>query len=141
MRVDNRKARFDYDLLERFETGIVLKGSEAKAIREGRADLSRAVVKIINNEAFLINCVIPGVGESFEKARSRKLLIHKKEIYSLETKAKQQKLTLVPLALYNKGRLVKLEVALGKPKRKFEKREVIKKRDIERELGRDFKLK
>ncbi len=90
---------------------------------------------------FLINANIPVVGVKYEPTRTRKLLLHKREIVSIETKAKQRKLTLVPVALYNHGRLFKLEIALGKSNRKFEKREKVKKKDIERELEREFKVR
>ena len=143
MNIFNRRARFDYALEpERFEAGLSLSGAEAKAIRTGHADLSQSVARIINSEAYLINTNIPVLGTSgYDSKRTRKLLLHKDEILALGTKMKQRKLTLVPLKMYTKGRLVKLQLALGKPKRKFEKKEAIKQKDIKRELAREFKVK
>ena len=141
MKIFNKKARFEYELsAERVEAGISLRGSEAKSIREGRGDLSQSHARILNGEAFLINANIPAPGiQNYDSTRIRKLLLHKSQIISLETKMKQQRLQIVPIKLYNKGRLVKLELALGKPKRKFEKKEVIKRKDIEREIAQGFK--
>lgn len=138
MKISNKRARFEYELTERLETGVVLNGGEAKAVRGGRIDISRSFAKIIGQELYLINANIPVAGKKdYNSTRSRKLLAHKNEILALETKAKQQKLTIVPVSMYNKGRLIKVELALGKPKRKFEKKESIKRRDIERELARE----
>ncbi|KKU12172.1 MAG: SsrA-binding protein [Candidatus Woesebacteria bacterium GW2011_GWA1_45_8] len=140
-KITNRRANFEYTLeSDRIEGGLSLSGAEAKAIREGHADLSRSVVRLLNGEAWLINANIPSnQGQNVSPTRSRKLLLHKSEILSLATKMKQFKLTLVPLSLYTKGRLVKLKIALGKPKVKFEKREYLKKKDIERELEQELK--
>lgn len=141
MAIINKRARYEYSLTEdRFEAGISLSGGEAKAIREGHVDLSQSVARVMGTEAYLINANIPVAGaQNYVSTRTRKLLLHKKEIVSISTKAKQGKLTLVPTKLYTKGRLVKLELALGKPKRKFEKRQQIKKKDIERELAAELK--
>jgi len=143
MKIINRKARFNYCLEpERVEAGLSLLGAEAKAVRDNRADLSEAVVRILNKEAYLINANLPASDlTGYQPTRSRKLLLHRSELITLETRAKQQKLTLIPLALYTKGHLVKLEIALGKPKRKFEKRGVIKARDLKRELEKEFKIR
>lgn len=140
-KITNRRASFEYSLeADRIEGGLSLSGAEAKAVREGHADLSRSVVRLLNGEAWLINANIPSSqGQKVSPTRSRKLLLHKSEILSLATKMKQFKLTLVPLNLYTKGRLVKLKLALGKPKHKFEKREYLKKKDIERELEQELK--
>ncbi|KKQ76767.1 MAG: SsrA-binding protein [Parcubacteria group bacterium GW2011_GWA1_38_7] len=142
MRVINKKANFEYLLTgEHFEAGIVLLGAEAKSLRNSRADLKQSVVRAIDNELYLINCNIPVVSppRGYTPTRSRKLLLNKKEIVSAITKSKQLKLTFVPVSLYNKGRLFKLEFALGKPKRKFEKKESIKKKDVERDIERELK--
>lgn len=143
MRIYNKKAGFKYQLTnEKVEAGLSLSGGEAKSIREKRADLSRAVVRIMGNEIYLINANIPTLGSQKIRAdRMRKLLLHRHEILSLATKMKQQKLTLVPIKLYTKGRLVKLELVLGKAKAKFEKKEAIKRKDIERERESQFKHK
>ena len=140
MTIINKKARFNYNLFERIEAGISLLGREAKSIREKRGDLSNAYAKIIDHEAFLINANIPSdAGGEYNSTRTRKLLLHKSEIISILTKIKAKKLTLVPTKLYTKGRLVKVEIALAKPKREFEKREVLKKRDVAREVERELK--
>lgn len=143
MKIFNKKANFEYQMLpESFEAGISLKGYEAKAVREGRANISQATVRIMGNEAYLINATIICPNQkNYTQTRSRKLLMHKKEIVSLSTKTGQQKLHLVPLILYNKGRLVKLKIGLGKLKRKFEKKESIKRQDIKREVEREFRGK
>ena len=144
MQIYNKRANFDYLLEgERIEVGLVLSGGEAKAVRTGHADLSRAVVRILNGECYLINANIPvsGVGEKYVSTRTRKLLLHRSELLSIATKAKQRKLTLVPVKLYNKRRLIKLALALGKSKRKFEKKELIKRKDLEREIERDFRIR
>ena len=141
MKITNKRANFEYKLEgDRVEAGISLSGGEAKAVRTGHADINQSVAKIVNDEVFLINANIPVTGaQNYSSTRSRKLLLHKKEILSLTTKMKQFKLTLVPISLYTKGRLVKLQLALGKPKRKFEKREYLKKKDITRELEQELK--
>lgn len=140
MEILNKKAKFEYVLTgDRVEAGLSLLGAEAKAIREGRADLSQAVIKILNGEAYLINANIPALGpKNYNPTQMRKLLLHRQEITQLTSKAKQQKLTLVPIKLYNKDRLMKLSIALGKPKRKFEKKEDIKRQDVDRDLEREF---
>lgn len=140
MKIINKKAKFNYTLYETIEVGIVLNGGEAKALRTTGGNLSDSYVKIINKELYLVNANIPVKGKKdYNPTRSRKLLIHKKELVSIETKIKAKKLTLVPTKVYNKGRLVKVEVALAKSKRKFEKRESIKKKDIEREIERELR--
>lgn len=140
MQILNKKAKFEYVMSnEGIEAGLSLSGGEAKSIRGGRADLSQAVVRILNDEAFLINANVPVDGAvNYNSTRMRKLLLHRSEITQITTKAKQQKLTLVPLKLYTKGHLVKLWLALGKPKRKFEKKQVIQKKDIDRDIARDL---
>lgn len=141
MRILNKRAKFEYILAEgRFEAGIVLSGGEAKSVRTGHTDLSQSLVKILKGEAYLINASIPIIGaQNYDAARTRKLLLHKQEIISISTKMKQQKLTLVPTKMYTKGRLIKVEFALGKPKRKFEKKETIKRKDIEREIAQSLR--
>jgi len=150
MKIYNRRARYDYQILETIEVGISLTGAEVKAIRAGRADINRAYARIIGGEAFLINSIIGTEDKSDESRRTRKLLLHKEQIVSLESKLKAKKLTLVPIKLYNKrslrpggqkGSLFKLELGLGRSKRKFEKKEAIKRRDIERETEREFRNK
>jgi len=143
MKIPNKRARYEYSLEPgRFEAGLVLSGGEAKAIRTGHADLSRSVARILNGEGWLINANIPFEGaRKYNPTRSRKLLLHKQEITSILTKMKQRRLTLVPVSLYTTGRLVKLALALGKPKRQFEKKEAIKRKDIQRDIERELRLK
>lgn len=143
MRITNRRAPYEYELLDRVEAGVVLVGSEVKSIKAGRADLTASFVRITDGEAFLINASIPpyqgGTAQGYDPTRTRKLLLSRDELVSLETKAKQQKLTIVPTKVYTKGRLVKVEIALAHPKRKFEKREAKRKKDIQREIERELK--
>ena len=140
MQILNRKAKFNYFLYERLEAGISLLGGEARAVRSGKVDLSQSYVKLIDNQAFLVNANIPIEGKKdYESTRSRKLLLHKDQIVSFKTKIKSKRLTVVPVRMYNKGRLLKVEIALAKSKRKFEKKEAIKRKDIEREIEEEFK--
>ena len=141
MKILNKKARFEYELTgEGVEAGISLLGAEAKSVREGRVDISQAAVRILGNEAYLINANIPAPGiQKYDSTRIRKLLLHRGEILSLTTKIKQKKLQIVPVRVYNKGRLIKLYLELGKAKRKFEKKETLKRRDINRDIEKVLK--
>jgi len=135
MKIFNKRASFDYELGEKFEAGIALTGGEAKAVREKHASLSQTYAKILGGEVFLINASIPVTGaKDHNPTRSRKLLLHKKEIYAIQAKTKAKNLTLVPVSLYTKGRLTKVQLALGKPKKQYEKREALKKASIKREV-------
>ena len=136
MKIFNKKARFEYELSgEGVEAGISLLGAEAKSVREGRADISQAAVRVLGNEAFLINANIPAAGlQKYDSTRMRKLLMHRSEILSLVTKMKQKRLQIVPVRVYNKGRLIKIYLELGKGKKKFEKKESIKRHDINRDI-------
>jgi SsrA-binding protein len=140
----NRRAKYDYEILETYEAGLVLKGFEVKAIKTGKASLKGSFVKIKNNEAWLLNAhispyQIKNTPPDYDPQRSRKLLLKKSEIKSLIGKTKQQGLTLVPLKLYTKKSRIKLEFALAKGKKKVDKRETIKKREFEREKRRLIK--
>lgn len=140
MKIVNKKARFNYQIEEKFEAGIVLTGGEARAIRTGHINLSNSYAKILNGEAFLINAVVPITGaKDYNQSRTRKLLLNKKEILALEAKIKTRKLTLVPTGVYTKARLIKVEIALAKSKRKFEKKKSLKEKDIERDTERELK--
>ena len=132
MRLSNKRARFEYEFTgEGIEAGLSLKGAEAKSIREGRGDMSQAFVKILGNEAFLVNANIPAQGMAkYDSTRSRKLLLHKKEILSLVTKMKQKKLQIVPVRVYNKGRLIKLYLSLASPRASLRKRRQLSASDI-----------
>ncbi len=136
MLAQNKKAYLNYNLLEKMEAGVVLTGEEVKTLKERGGDLNGAYVKIINNEAFLVNA---NIFTSENSTRTRKLLLHKKEIFSLLSKIKSKKLTLIPLKLYNKGRRIKLEFALAKPKKGFEKKEVIKRQEEKRQAEIELK--
>ena len=135
----NPQAKFDYHILETHEAGLVLTGQEVKSIKNGRVSLKGSYVTIKNEEAWLINAQISpyqpkNAPSDYEPTRSRKLLLHKKEIKSLIGKTKQKGLTLVPLRVYTKGDLIKLEFGLGKGKKKVDKRETIKKREAQRKI-------
>jgi SsrA-binding protein len=140
MKIFNKRARFDYQILEKIEAGISLTGGEARAARTGHINLTNAFVKIINKEAYLVNANIPVPDKrSYDPTATRKLLLHKSQILDLLTKSKQKKLTIVPIAVYTKGHLIKLELALAKSKRVFEKREMQKKADIQRDIDLELK--
>lgn len=141
---DNKKAFFNYQIIDTYNLGMVLTGSEVKSIRLGRVKLDGSKVLIRGDEAYLlgvnINPYQPNNPSALiVKDRPIKLLISKKELSELVGKVSRQGLTLVPISMYNKGRYLKLEVALAKGKKKFDKREVIKKRDTERDLRRSLK--
>lgn len=138
MKVDNKRAFFNYFIEERIEAGIVLTGGEARAIRTGHINLSNAYAKMINNEVYLVNADIPITGaKGYDSTHMRKLLLKRSEILNMETKMKQKRLTLVPTKAYTKGRLIKIELGLARSKREFEKRESIKKRDVQRDIDRE----
>ena len=140
MRIVNKKAQFNYQLIERIEAGIVLAGHEVRAVKNGRVDLATAYAKIMGDEAYLINANIASeISGDYNSTRARKLLLHKNQIISLKTKIQAKKLTLVPTKMYTKARLIKVEIALAKTKRKFDKKELKKKKDIEREIERELK--
>jgi len=145
MKITNRKASFDYQLLNNFEAGINLLGAEVKAVREGHADLSGSFVRIIGSEAYLVNAnIFPyeyARPESYDGKRTRRLLLHKKEIISLKSKMDGTNLTIVPVSMYTTHGLIKVSLALAKSKKKFEKRESIKKRDINRQIEEELKQK
>ena len=142
MTIKNRRAFFDYELKERFEAGINLTGPEVKAVKAGHADLTGSFIKIIGSEAYLINAKIFPYDfarlEGYDQKRTRKLLLHKKEILALKSRTDGANLSSVPLNLYTKHGLIKLELALGKGKKQYLKKEAIKKRDIEREVKHDL---
>lgn len=142
MKITNKKAYFDYQLLDRFEAGINLYGFEVKSVRLGKADLTGSFIRIVGSEAYLINAKIfpyqKDQIENYDESRSRKLLMHKKEIISLKSRVDGSNLSLVPVSMYLKNGFIKVEVALGKGKKKYEKRESIKKKDIERDLEREL---
>ena len=140
---ENRKARFNYEILQKYETGIELLGTEVKSVRGGQMSLEGAFVIIRGGEAFLINANIPpyqikNAPKDYDPLRNRKLLLTKKEIAELANSEKKN-LTIVPISVYNKNRKIKVEIALVKGKKKFDKRETLKKRDTDREIRREIK--
>lgn len=143
MEILNKKANFDYLIEDTFETGIVLTGTEIKSIRAGKAQLRDSYALVKKGELFLLNMFISPYNEgslfNHEETRTRKLLMHKKEISKLDTKIKESGYTLVPLKLYFKNNKAKILLGLGKGKKNYDKREAIKKRDQERELRKVVK--
>ncbi len=137
----NKKATFDYEILEKFEAGIELKGHEVKAIKAGKVSLTGSYVKEFGNELFLLGALVSpyqpsNVPKDYKEQRDRKLLVTKKELNYLVGKLNEKGLTVVPIKLYNKGGKVKLEIGVARGKKKYDKRETIKKRDVERRLRR-----
>lgn len=143
MNIENRRAKFDYQFIEKLVAGMVLTGTEIKSIREGKAALVDSYCYFRNNELFIKNMNISEYSEgthyNHEPNRERKLLLNKTELNKLQKKMKDQGLAIVPIRLFlsDKG-FAKLEIALAKGKKEFDKRESIKKRDIERETSRKF---
>jgi len=139
----NQKAYHNYYISDPIEAGLVLTGTEIKSLRGGRVNLGDAYVKPENGEMWLLNAHIaryePGSYMSHEPTRQRKLLVHKKEMRLMLCRIKERGLTLVPTKIYIKGNIAKVEVAVGKGKKLYDKREVIEKRECERELGRVLK--
>lgn len=137
---ENKKARFDYEIIDTFEAGIVLMGSEVKSLRNGHADLKDSYVGIRGNEAFLqkasINIYQASSYNNHEPERVRKLLLHRHEIDKLRVSIEEKGLTCVPLKIYFKKGMVKLDLALCRGKKKGDKRQAVKKREADRELGR-----
>jgi SsrA-binding protein len=136
----NKKARYDYEILSTYEAGMVLCGTEIKSIREGRIQLKDGYGRIEGNEAFLHEVYIapyPNAGPfNHDPTRTRKLLLHKREIRRLYGKIQEKGLALVPLRVYLKNSRAKVELGLGRGKRKYEKREAIRKHDARREIQR-----
>lgn len=142
--IKNKKAHFDFEILETIEAGIALLGTEVKSVRNGLGKLEGGYVIIRGGEGFLVGTNIPSfqkanIGDDFDPNRPRKLLLSKKQIAELYRHSEQQGLTVVPISLYNSGRHIKLEIGVARGKKKADKRETIKKRDTERELRRSLK--
>lgn len=139
MKIFNRHARQKYFFLEKVEAGIVLTGAEIKSIRAGRVDLAQSFARIRDGEVFLVNAnIVPWMGARIDARRERKLLLHRNQIMSWQGKISGGNYALVPVAIYIKGNLAKVELALAKSKTKYDKRAALKaktiKRDVEREL-------
>jgi len=139
----NRKAKFEYFLLEDFEAGMVLFGSEIKSIRARKASIAEAYVQIIGDEAWLINSHIapydPASRENHDPKRKRKLLLNKREINSIADGLQKKGLTIIPTELYLKEGLAKINISLAKGKKLYDKRHEIAKKDMDREIGRMYK--
>ncbi|HLF87306.1 MAG TPA: SsrA-binding protein SmpB [Anaerolineales bacterium] len=141
----NRKAHHEYFFLDRLEAGIVLTGSEIKSIRAGQMSIKEAYVRVDGREAWLVDSHIapydPASRMNHDPKRPRKLLLHKKEIIRLWDEVRQKTLTIVPLQVYLKDGRAKIEIALAKGKKNYDKRQTIAKRDMEREIQRDYKIR
>ena len=142
MEIKNKKANFEYFIEERYEAGIELKGTEIKSIRKGSCDIKDSFIIIKNQEAFLLNTYIAKYEEgnifNHEERRTRKLLLHKKEIKKLLEASSKDGYSLIPLSIYLKKGKAKVEVGVCKGKKLYDKRETIKKRDLERESSRNY---
>ena len=141
---ENRKMRFDYETLEKYEAGIELLGSEVKSVRGGHMSLEGSFAIVRGGEVFLINANIPpyqmkNTPVDYDPLRNRKLLLTKKEIGELSASGKNKSLTIVTISVYNKNRKIKIEIALVKGKKKHDKRETIKKRETDIEIRREYK--
>ena len=141
---ENRKARFNYEFLEEMEAGIELEGFEVRAVRTGKMTLEGAHITVRGGEAFLVGASIApyqpnNTPKGYNPSRNRKLLLTKKEIESLGDTESKKGLTIVPISVYNKGRRVKVRIAVARGKKKFDKRETLKRRDDEREMRREMK--
>lgn len=142
--IKNKKAFYNYHILEKMEAGLALLGQEVKALREKKASLSGAYVTVKKGECFLVNCNISpyqpnNTPESYDPRRDRKLLLKKEEIGYFSGKTKEKGIALIPLRIFTKKSLLKLEIGIARGKKKYDKRETIKKREIDRELKRKMK--
>ncbi len=145
MRIVNKKALHNYHILEHIEAGIVLSGAEVKSIRAGRIDLGESHIRVLNNEAFLINVNIPMYGPASEKEydaqKSRKLLLHRAQIDSLVGKTSGKGTTLVPVSMYEKNNRFKVEIGLAKSKKEFDHRKILKEKDQNRRIEQELRGK
>lgn len=144
MKIVNRKFHRDYEQLETFEAGIVLSGPEVKSVKEGSLRLDDSFVRIIGDEAFLINADINiyhfNTTKGYDPKRTRKLLLHRKEILKLQVKLQAGgNITIAPISVYEKGRILKVEIALAKGRKNIEKRKLVKQRDVALEQKREAK--
>ncbi len=141
--ITNKKAHFNYEITGNFTAGMELFGFEVKSVRKGQGSLEGSYVTVRGNEAFLLNSFIPPFQEKntppdYDPRRNRKLLLNKDEIKELADIEKTKGLTIVPISVYNKGRVLKVDLGVGKGKKKFDKRETIKKKDVDRDNKRNF---
>ena len=140
----NKKAFHDFEILEKYESGIILVGCEVKSIRSGKVNLAESYAKFLSDGSlWLVGCHISpylqGNRENTDPTRSRKLLLHKKEIEKIKSKSLEKHLAIVPLNLYFKRNKVKLEIGLGKPKKLYDKRETLRKKSLKRDIDRELK--
>lgn len=137
---DNRKARYEYEILEELECGLALTGTEVKALRTGESSIAESFAMIRRGELFLVNAHIPeyrqGNVHNHEPRRERKLLVHRKELAAWEAKVKEKGITMVPLALYFVGQRIKLRLGLCRGKKLHDKREAVREREDKREMAR-----
>ena len=142
MEIVNRKARYDYEILDKYEAGIVLTGTEIKSIRNGNANLKDSYAIVKNNEVFLLNMYVSEYKEgnifNHDETRTRKLLLHKNEIKKINDKISIKGLTLVSLKLYFSHGKAKIEIAVARGKHTYDKKEVIKQRDLDREMKKSM---
>lgn len=143
--IENKKAHHDYIVLDTLEAGLELKGWEVKSLRLGRASMKDAHVRFMNNEAYLVNMHIHPYqftrSEEIEETRSRKLLLHKRQLIELATSSNQKGLSIIPLKVYAKGRHFKVLVGLARGKKVHEKRATLRERDMARDAARDLRWK
>jgi SsrA-binding protein len=142
--IKNRKVRFNFEILETFEAGLVLKGYEVKSIRAGKGKIDGAYVIVRGAEAFLVGASIAAfqpanTPKSYDPEQPRKLLLSKKQLAKIENQTETARLTCVPLSLYNSGGKIKLEIALARGKKKADKRQTMKARDTKRDIERTLK--
>lgn len=141
--VSNRRATYDFEILETFEAGIALRGTEIKSLRDNGGSLQEAYVKVMDNELLLIGSTIApyryGNIHNHEEKRERKLLMHKREILKLKVATQEKGLTIIPLALYLKNGRVKLRIAIAKGKKSHDKRAAVKERDDKRQMQKALK--
>jgi len=142
--VKNKRAIFDYEILEKHEAGMELSGSEVKSIRGGLISLLGSFVIVKNSQLYLLNASISpyqprNIPQDYNPSRTRRLLLHRSEIKKLIGKTREKGLTLIPLQVYNKRGKIKIEIALAKSRKKVDKREKIKERETKREIEREFK--
>ena len=140
----NKKVSFDYEIMEKFEAGIELLGLEVKSVKEKHGHLDGARVLVRGGEAFLVGASIPAfqpqnAHAGYDSDRNRRLLLTKKELHDLAQIEGKKGLTIVPISMYNKSKKIKVEIAIVRGKKKYDKRETIKKRDTERDMARDIK--
>ncbi len=141
--ITNRKANFNYDIKETYSAGLELFGFEVKSLRKGQGSLDGSHITIRGREAYLVNSFIPPFQEKnapvdYDPRRNRKLLLTSKEIEEIGKVEKTKGLTIVPISVYNKGRVLKIDIGVGVGKKKFDKRESIKKSNVERDTRREY---